>query len=648
MTFLRKIVAATVCATTLGTAQAQTIFTYGPRSVSKDEFLKAFSKNNAETIPSEQAYREYLDLYTRFKIKVQAALDARLDTLETQKSELAVFRSQIVESYLNDDASVNVLRDEAIRRGEKDLHIAHIFVAADLNVTAQKDQEASKKIKAAYARLQAGDDFSKTALTYSEDPAVQTNKGDLGYITVFVLPYEMENLVYNTPVGKFTEPLRSKNGYHIFQVIGERKAFGKLRAGQILLSFPPEATDAQRQALGRQADSIYTALQKGADFKELVAAFSNDNLSYSAGGEMMAFGVGRYTPAFEATAFSIAKDGDIAKPVLTEYGYHIIKRIQHLPVPADGQDKGYQEDMKQQVLQSDRMLVARKALNKKILQATGYKKLPVNEKLLNQFADNVLNHKEGVIPAGLTLNTPLFTIGKETIRVKEWRTYLESIRELEGLRAGKTHAQLFDQYVETTALDYYRLHLEQYNKDFAWQLNEFKEGNLLFEIMQQHIWNKAAADSVGLQQYYDNHTANYWWEASAEAIIFTAVNEAAADAAKKKLEADYTNWKKIRDDSEGALQADSGRFELGQIPVVDRTNFQPKLITASVKNETDNSLTFTYIIKVYRDRTPRNFADARGFVINDYQTALEDKWITELKKKYPVKINDQVVKSLSK
>ncbi len=97
---------------------------------------------------------------------------------------------------------------------------------------------------------------------------------------------------------------------------------------------------------------------------------------------------------------------------------------------------------------------------------------------------------------------------------------------------------------------------------------------------------------------------------------------------------------------DGAIQADSGRFELGQIPVVERTNFQPGLITAPVKNETDHSLTFAYIIKLRRDREPRDFTDARGFVINDYQAALEDKWITELKKKYPLKINDAVVKTL--
>lgn len=646
MTLLRKIIVVTLCTTSVAAAHAQTLFTYGTRTVTKEEFLKAYNKNNTETAPTEQSYRDYLDLYTRFKVKVQAALDAKLDTLPGQKAELAAFRNQVVESFMNDEASIGVLVEEAMERSKKDIHIAHIFIAAAPSATAEQVQQAQNKANAAYARLQSGDDFTKTALTYSEDPAVKTNKGDLGYITVFSLPYAMETLVYGTPVGKFTSPLRSKNGYHLFKVIAERKAIGKMRAAQILLAFTPDATDAQKQATAKKADSIYNALQHGGDFKQLAAAFSDDNLTFQTGGEMMAFGVGRYTPAFENAAFGLSKDDEITRPVLTEFGYHIIKRIQHLPVPEDKTNKQWQEETKQQVLQSDRLEVAKKVLYKKILQVTRFKKLPVNEKSLSTFTDNTIQNKKTPLPSGITAGTPLFTLGQQTFRVKDWQAYLETIRGIEDLRAGKTNAQLLDQFIEQSAFDYYRAHLETYNKDFAYQLNEFKEGNLLFEIMQRNIWDKAAADTIGLKKHYDAHKNNYWWEASADAIILTAATEAAAGEARKKLEDDYRTWKKLMETSDGAIQADSGRFELGQIPVVERTNFQPKLITAPVKNETDNSRTFAYIVKIYRDREPRSFNDARGFVINDYQAALEDQWITELKKKYPVKINNAVLKTL--
>lgn len=646
MTFLRKMIVTVLCTTSVAAAHAQTLFTYGTRTVSKEEFLKAYNKNNTETAPSEQSYRDYLDLYIRFKIKVQAALEARLDTLPSQQAELAAFRNQVVESFMNDEASINVLVEEAIERSKKDIHVAHIFIAAPPSATSEQVQQAQKKANEAWARLQSGDDFTKTALAYSEDPAVKTNKGDLGFITVFSLPYAMETLVYNTPVGKFTSPLRSRNGYHLFKVIEARKAIGKLRAAQILLAFTPDATDAEKQATAKKADSLYNALQQGADFKELAAAFSNDNLTFQTGGEMMAFGIGRYTPAFENAAFGIAQDNEIAPPVLTEFGYHIIKRLQRIPVPEDKSNKQWQEETKQQILQSDRLEVARKVLYKKILQVAGFKKLPVNAQSLSAFADNIIQNKKAPLPAGITANTPLFTLGKQTFRVKEWQPYLETVRDIEDLRAGKTNAQLLEQFIEQTAFDYYREHLEAYNKDFAYQLNEFKEGNLLFEIMQRNIWDKAAADTIGLEKYYNAHKNNYWWEASADAIILTAATEATAEDARKKLEADYHSWKKLMETSDGAIQADSGRFELAQIPVAERTNFQPGLITAPVKNETDNSRTFAYIVKVYRDREPRSFADARGFVINDYQTALEDQWIAELKKKYPVKVNEAVVKTL--
>lgn len=216
------------------------------------------------------------------------------------------------------------------------------------------------------------------------------------------------------------------------------------------------------------------------------------------------------------------------------------------------------------------------------------------------------------------------------------------------MKAGKTNQQLYDQFVETSVFDYYRNHLEEYNREFGWQLNEFKEGNLLFEIMQRKIWDVAAVDSAGLVKYYTSHKDKYWWEASADAIIFTASNETVSNDIQKKIKENYKDWQKLLDISNGQLQADSGRFELGQIPVVERTNFTDGLITAPVKNETDQTAAFSYIIKVHPNREARNFADARGFVINDYQLFLEEQWVNELKKKYPLTINQTMVKTLPK
>ena len=168
------------------------------------------------------------------------------------------------------------------------------------------------------------------AETYSADPSVHTNKGDIGFITVFTLPYEFETIAYNTPVGKTQHPYRSKTAYHIFKTTAERPAIGRMKAAQILIGFLPNPDEKEKETKKILADSIYNALLKGASFKEMVAKYSNDNISYQAGGVMPEFGTGRYSDDFENAAFGLAKDGDISKPVLTSFGYHIIMRVSNV------------------------------------------------------------------------------------------------------------------------------------------------------------------------------------------------------------------------------------------------------------------------------------------------------------------------------
>ena len=632
----------------LNTVIAQPIFTNGNKPVSKEEFLKAYRKNNTEEKPSDKAYREYLELYIRFKLKVRAAMDAGMDTLPNQIAELQGFRSQIADSYMTDEGSINLLIDEAFNRRKKDIHIAHIFIPASDTSTKEELSEKEAKINKAYDLLLKGADFGKTAVQYSVDPSVAKNQGDIGFITVFGLPYELETLAYTTPAGKFSKPFRSKVGWHIFKNLGERKAKGKIQIAQILLAVPPESNAAQTEEVRKKADSIYAILQKGGDFKKLALQFSSDNMSYQNGGELPAFGVGRFEQSFENAAFSLTRDGEISKPAQSSFGFHILKRIGLQPVNENKNNAEDREMLKQEIFQNDRKDVAKKLLVKKIYSQAGFKKLPVNTRNLWIYTDSVLQEKQLPQLADIKEETPLYSFTRQTIRVKDWQTWLEAIRHAPNIRGKKSAAELYEDFIETTSLEYYRDHLEDFNKDFAQQLQEFREGNLLFEIMQRHIWDRASTDSNGLRAYYAANKNKYWWEASADAIIMTSSNDSVANAAGKKLQANHKQWRELMEFSGGMLQADSGRFELGQLPVVDRTNFTDGLLTAPLKNDADNTTTFVYVIKVRREKEQRNFEDARGFVINDYQNYLDEKWVAELKKKYPVRVNETVVASLPK
>lgn len=630
---------------------AQSLFTVDGSGVSKEEFLRAYFKNNNGDKPTEKTYRDYLDLYIRYKLKVRAAYEAQLDTLPGQRSELQNFRSQVSDSYLKDESSLDKLIKEVWTREHADIHISHIYIALPKDPLADTAQAYSKAM-AAYNELKRGKKFGEVAIAYSDDPSVKSNQGSLGWITAFTLPYVLETLAYSTPAGQYSKPFRSKGGYHIFKNDGERKAWGKIKVAQILVAFPPGATEATRVATRQKADSIYAVLLKGGDFAALARTSSGDNLSYQQGGELPDFGIGHYDSAFEATAFGLDRPGEISKPLPSAYGFHIIKLIARKPVPQQ-LDEDVTNTLKQQVLNDPRIEVSRKALFAKIWRETNLQRASISEPELWAFTDSATRNMGYTSNASLNMATVLFNFAQRSYTMREWVDY---VRQVRGPRTngGPSDKDLFERYVERSSMDYYRNHLEEFNKDFAFQLTEFKEGNLLFEVMQRKIWDKASTDSAGLRNYYEAHKNKYWWESSADALLFTCANQQQADDLKAKLQSHGVyGWRQWMDSAGASTQADSGRYELGQIPGATMgagvsVSIVPGTFTSFVVNKADNTVSFAYILNAYRDRSPRNYRDARGFVINDYQTWLEDQWIATLKKKYPVKVDEQVFASLPK
>src|SRR6476469_531624 len=123
---MKKILLVFFIACCVSGVYAQTLFTYGNNAVTKDEFLRAYNKNKTAVVDKSTALKEYLDLYIKFKLKVKAARDMHLDTLPALTTDLQNFRTQIEESYLNDDKEVDKLVQEAFTRSQKDIHISHL------------------------------------------------------------------------------------------------------------------------------------------------------------------------------------------------------------------------------------------------------------------------------------------------------------------------------------------------------------------------------------------------------------------------------------------------------------------------------------------------------------------------------------------
>jgi peptidyl-prolyl cis-trans isomerase SurA len=349
---------------------SQTLFTYGNHSVTKDEFLRAYNKNKTASTDKEQALKEYLGLYTKFKLKVQAARDMHLDTLPSLQSDLQNFRTQIENNYLQDDKEADILVNEAFSRSQKDIHTQHFYVLINDKMPPADTLKLYKAINEAYDELKkGGTDYDEIVSDIKEKIApVQGN--DMGWITVFTLPYEYENVVYSLKPGQVSKPYRSKKGWHIFKNEEERPAVGKIKIAQILLAVPAGNIN-MRDHAKQLADSIYEALKSGADFGELAKEYSNDRRTYMNNGIMPEFGVATYDGDFEKVAFSLKDDSDISKPFQTEFGYHIIKRLSRSPIPENKSDEAYMTNIKQQVLGDTRIALAKEKFLKEVLVKNG-------------------------------------------------------------------------------------------------------------------------------------------------------------------------------------------------------------------------------------------------------------------------------------
>jgi peptidyl-prolyl cis-trans isomerase SurA len=534
-----------------------------------------------------------------------------------------------------------------LTEARKTSRVQHIFIPYYSGVNYSDSPVVKIKMQEAYMELQSGKSFDDVALKFSADPAVAQNKGNLGYITVFSLPYQFENVIYNLAPGKFSAPYRSNSGYHIFKNLGERKAVGRIKVSQILVAVPPGSDEPVKKKLAALADSLYDRLLKGDDFGKLATAFSNDVVSSASKGSMPEFGLGTFDPAFEAVAFSLTKNGELSKPFLTAHGYHIIKRTSLIPPLAVKNKKSL--DMIRILVEKDgRVNVAKDKLYNKILAQTGYKQFNVDQAMLQMYLDSVLASRPPSLGNPVNKATALFSVGQSTKIVNDLITYSIPNRYKTDGSGMKPFNQLNDEFKRYAVMEYYRAHLEDFNEEFNMQMKELKDGNLFFDIMMKEVWSNAQSDTAGQRNYYDQNKTKYKWNYSADAVIFYCGDAATAKSFRDILVKDKSKWKTVLENFSDKITSDSARFEITKIPGAQKTTAKAGMITNIVNNKDDNSASFAIIFKLYPLPGQKTFADARGDVVSDFQDSIDKKWIAELKKKYPVKVNEEVLKTIAK
>lgn len=634
---------------TVLSSQAQTLFTYGPNAVSKEEFLRVYQKNNAQKQPdfSAKSVNEYLDLYSLFKMKVQEAESIKLDTNAAVRTELENYRGQLARTYLSDKEVTSQLVKEAYDRSKEEVHVQHILISVRPNEDTAK---AYLTIDSIYNDIIAGKrTFDEVAKIYSQDKSTAVNGGDLGYLTSLQVVYPFENAAYNTAVGKVSKPFRTQFGYHIIKVIDRRASKGQVQVAQIMIGLSKAKGEAGVAEARKKADEILASLKKGENFETLVAANSDDKFSKDKGGVMEPFGVGKFTPAFEQAAFALNNPGDLSAPVQTEYGIHILKLVKKIPVqPYDSVVSA----LTRRVENDGRATAAKEAYMEKVKKAYNYKNYPENmDKLVAGLPAEDAKDKTFKAADYKTYTAPLFELNNKKYTQYQFMVYAENITRgsLMGNRI-QTLNDLNKMYQNSIINDLQQADLEKKNPEFRNLVQEYRDGILLFDLMDKNVWTKASKDSVGLAAFYDAHKEKYTWQPGFEGTLYQSSSEVDITKLKEAIDKGVDGQTAL--DSLGMavngiqVSQQTGRYEFSHFPVGKEYFVEGK--ASNVYRTDDGAYQMIFVHKLHPATEQKSLDDARGFVVADYQDFLEKQWDASLRAKYPVKVNEKTMNTIVK
>ncbi len=674
------------------------IMTIGGKEVKKSEFESLYHKNGSKTI-DKKSPEEYAQMFALYKMKVYEALASGLDTVPQFKSEFGNYKRQLANPYLSDKLVNDKVVEEAYERLKTEVKAAHIMVRCNeselpkdtlecwtranlirnailgkfptakqiadydklLKNTTQIQADFAKKDSSLYkSKLnsvkhlekyfkESGEDkFTGIAPKTSDDASVVDNHGMLGYFTAFDMVYPFENAAYTTKVGEISPIVRTKYGYHIVKVYDVRPSRGEMQVAHLMVKFPKDAKQEDKDNAKKKAFEIYEKIKKGElKFDDAVKQFSDDEQSKPRGGILPAFKSGRYPEAFENAAFKLQKDNDVSEPVESPYGWHIIKRVSLKTLPPFDT---YKVELKAKIQKDTRSLAGRQALIAKVKQECKITETLKNRDEIMKFLDTTFLKgtwkAEKVQPKA---NLEIVKLCNKTYNLMDFAKYLESQMTLRSDKDTKgVMENLYAQWKDKIVIEFEDSRLEEKYPEYKTLLKEYHDGILLFDVTDKNVWSKAVKDTAGLREFYNKNKNKYMWQERVDVNFYKCADEKIAKEVrsmlvKKKTDKEITEM--INKKSQLNLMIVSTVIFKGENPFLDK-NWKQGIIADNYKNDAEKKVEVIVINKII-PASPKTLLEAKGQVTADYQNYLEVEWIKYLKNKYPVVVNQDVLKTVT-
>ena len=627
----------------------EVLFTIDGKPYYTDEFTRVYNKNiDLVKDESQKDLNQYLDLFIGYKLKISKANKLGLQEGKNYQAELKSYRNQLSKNYLTDSKVTKELIQEGYERSLKEIKASHILFLVDENATPADTLKAYKKAQEVRAKAVAGENFADLAVRYSEDPSAKDNRGELGYFSAFRMVYPFETAAYTTGKGKISKITKTRFGYHILNVEDVRDNRGELTVAHIMI-LKPQSQNAEETEKGKNTiQDIYKKLQQGENFENLAKQFSQDKSSAQKGGIMNRFGAGQLSSEeFEEAAFALKNPNDYSAPVESSFGWHIIKLIEKHPLKTMEE---MQSELEGKVSRDERSRLITNSVTEKLKKKYAVKR---NEKLYTAVAKTVTDKfytGDWNLPADTKpFDATLFTInGNKTVTGTEFLNALNSQQKAENTikPIKKLVDAKYQEFADAKLNEYYSENLENEFTEFAAVMDEYRDGLLLFDLMEKEIWEKAKTDTIALQKFYETHKNNYRWENRVDAQVFSSTKEDVAKKAQKFLKKGKTaDYIKKELNKKGAVEiiANEGIFD-------ENSDALPKGKREDGISEVIKDGDYYYVMKIHKrlENSPKTLEEAKGKVINDYQQYLEEKWVSDLKQEFKIDVNQQVFEKVKK
>lgn len=471
-----------------------------------------------------------------------------------------------------------------------------------------------------------------------------------------------------------------------------------------------DAPDKQKAAEVKIEEAYSQVKSGQLSFTDAALKYSDDAATNTKGGELPPFTTGKMIPEFENQAFALHADGDISVPFRTPYGWHIIKRLSYVPPPTFDECKAdlktkISHDSRAEVTRAKFLAGLRteyhykefpKALTAvdKALDTTVFMKgMVVMDTLLRKdVVEGVVMHnglkydrsvsgrlQNGKVTVdrktpGVTamtspddtmvvrdmqqgwsidpaqaakFNKPLFTIDGQTQTYDQAKllTYIEERQRREPVRPMAQYVKdRYSDFVDAQLLAFEDSRLEEKYPEFRMLMKEYRDGILLFELTDEKVWSKAVKDTAGLDAYYQSHKYDFMYPVRFDVDIYTCKDEATAKQLRtlvRKGKSGQELLAALNKNDSAAVTVESGTFSKEDKPLLNNvslpglTDDMPmdgKVVVANLKNVVQPS--------------PKPLNEARGLVTAAYQDQLEKEWIKDLRARYPVSVEQDVLYSI--